>query len=135
MTAFGPPLYDGGPWGVTVAPNQDVIKPWAKSVLNQGDHPIIVAGDLGKGRVVWSGLNLLDHSQQYKNLEEGKLVANILDFVAPFTPSPLAFQASRLAPERAQVEGTGFNGVLFKENFDQFTDRVSDQVAEAGPIV
>ncbi|MFH1485934.1 MAG: hypothetical protein ABIH46_07680, partial [Chloroflexota bacterium] len=60
---------------------------------------------------------LLYHSQQDKNLEDGKLVANILDFVAPFTPSTLAFQASRLAPERAQVEGTGFNGVLFKENF------------------
>lgn len=117
LQAFSPPLYDGGGWGVTLAPNEGAIKPWAKAVLGQAGNPIIVAGNLGKGKVIWSGLNLFYHSQQYNNVEEGKLVANFLDFVAPFAPSTPDFQARRLAPERAEVEGKDFNGVLFKENF------------------
>lgn len=116
LNAFGPPKYGDGGWGVKLA-KEDSLKPWARVLLAQGGKPIIVGGSLGRGKVLWSGMNLFYHTQQFGNLEEGKLVTNILEYLTPSNAAKPEFQGKRLSPEKAEVDGKDFKGVIFKENF------------------
>jgi hypothetical protein len=58
---------------------------------NQG-HPLIVAGEYGQGRVVWSGMNFVAHLIAYDNEEEGRLLHNLLDWLSE------GIESAELAP-------------------------------------
>jgi len=124
FSAFDPPIYENSAWTLSYAPSENEVKPEARVVLQNHGHPIIVVRNYGQGRVVWSGMNLPYHISQYKNLEEVLLHKNLVNWaIQPQNDQDISFNAERLRPEEAIVEGrVEFKGVLFKENaFDGWT--------------
>ncbi|MBI4317566.1 MAG: hypothetical protein HY675_03670 [Chloroflexi bacterium] len=128
-STFSPPVYEGGPWGLSYAPGMEYVKRWADVVLDQEKHPLMVAGTLGKGRVLWSGINLPYHVVSYVNLWEASLLADIVRWIQPESQSPgasgpnggsgqprLEYTMNRPTPETITLTGARFKGILFKEN-------------------
>lgn len=75
LTSFSPPVYQEGPWGGAVAEN---LKGWGEVLVSHQGKPLVAGGQLGKGRVVWSGMNLPYHILNNRNQEEAKLLERIL---------------------------------------------------------
>jgi hypothetical protein len=78
---FAPLIWDDGPWGIS-SPTGD-LRTWAQPVLTAGGNPIIVAGDYGYGRVVWSGMNLIGHAHAFENLAEKELLGELIRWLDP----------------------------------------------------
>lgn len=77
---FDPLIWEGGPWGVSAA-QSDQVRSWGRIVLEGDDKPLIVAGEYGAGRIVWSGMNYITHMNAYRNSEEERLLGSIFDWL------------------------------------------------------
>lgn len=116
-SAFGPAIYDGGPWGVSSAEEAD-IRDWAQPILFSNGHPIVVAGQYGQGRVVWTGMNLPYHILSYRNQEESRFLAQMIEWVAGEGGPQPDYEAHFIHPQRQVVKVLSpAKGVLFKESF------------------
>ena len=116
---FGPLLFEGFPWKLSYIPNQASLKEGAKVLLTQNGYPVLVSWKLGNGEVIWSGLNLPYHFQSYDRPTEAKLLANIISFLAGGLPkADVEALISRSRPEKVEIRGQDFSGVVFKEHFD-----------------
>ncbi len=114
--SFSSPSYDGYPWKVSYVSSEKLVKPWARAILKQEGKPVIVAGQMGKGKVVWGGLNLPYHLLSYHNEAEADLFENIVRWTfGNEVSSPPKYSVSRPRPELVSVSGEGFRGVLFRE--------------------
>jgi len=80
FNSFSPPIWGEDPWSFSISDNQSV-RNWAFPILWNNGHPIIVAGNYGEGRVVWSGMNLIPHANGNENREECRLFAKMLKWV------------------------------------------------------
>jgi hypothetical protein len=79
--SFTPLIWEGQPWTLSGAEMNDV-REWGQVVLSAADKPLIVAGQYGQGRVVWSGMNLLSHARYLgENEEEIKLMKHLLGWL------------------------------------------------------
>lgn len=67
--------WEGQPWSVSGV-QRDEVRDWGRVVLSLGGRPLIVAGQYGQGRVVWSGMNLVSHAAQSQ--EEIQLLHNLM---------------------------------------------------------
>jgi len=87
LLAFAPLVYEDQPWGVSSA-DKSTLKSWAKPVLSIKNYPLIAVGQLGKGKVVWSGMNLLPHVKQKEKIykDEIKLLANLFSWLTEELP-------------------------------------------------
>lgn len=133
---FAPAVFDDGPWGIAFS---EKIKNWAKTILTDKDKPVLVAGELGSGRVVWSGMNFPYHITTYKNSEESRLLGKIIAWLGnknELTPeTSLAYQEGPSSGKSLFFETSGYQvefvhpekrvitlkaatrGVLFKEAY------------------
>lgn len=111
---FSPPIFEEGPWGVSTAKD---LYPWAQVLVSESGEPIIVGGKLGEGKVVWSGMNLLYHTVNYKNKEEALLIKGIFDWLQDGKKiSETDFEVEFVHPEKRIVDlKSETSGVLFKE--------------------
>jgi len=145
FSAFSPAVYYNSPWCFS-ASNNESIRAWAKPVLWDNGYPLVVAGEYGDGRVIWSGMNLLYHIAIYKNPEESKFLANMIDWASKATEKRdvnVDYVAERMNPEEVVVTLNNLSrGVLFKESFfpnwrayvvDAEGKRYNLQVWKAGP--
>ena len=57
-SGFEPLIWNDQPWGVSSGDN---LRSWAEPILAVNGHPLVAGGQYGRGRVVWSGMNLLGH--------------------------------------------------------------------------
>jgi hypothetical protein len=80
VTQFDPLIWEQDAWSVSGASSND-LRDWAKGVLLVQGQPLIAAGELGDGRVVWSGMNLISHLISYGNEEEKLLLHNLLEWL------------------------------------------------------
>jgi len=81
VSRFKPLVWEGKPWTLSGAEMNDV-KEWGRVVLSAEGKPLIIAGEYGKGRVVWSGMNIISHARYLgENEEELLLIHNILGFL------------------------------------------------------
>ncbi len=82
LSQFAPLIYEDQPWGVSTNKKTE-LKNWPKVVLSVQDYPLIVAGELGEGKVVWSGMNIFPHLRQKEevNYEEVKFLANLFSWL------------------------------------------------------
>jgi hypothetical protein len=88
---FGPMVWEEDAWSVSGA-NREDLRDWSRVILSDQGHPLIVAGEYGKGRVVWSGMNFVAHLIAYDNEEEGRLLHNLLDWLSE------GIESAELAP-------------------------------------
>jgi hypothetical protein len=101
--AFAPLIWNDGPWGVSVP--LSVLRAWAQPVLNAGGTPVVVSGEFGEGRVVWSGMNLIGHASAYDNSAERDFLRQLILWLAP-PPAVTEFSdphVERHHPDRMQI--------------------------------
>lgn len=117
LASFAPATYNGGSWGISYIP-QASISAWAHPVLLSDGRPVMVAGTLGAGHVLWSGMNLPYHAASTVNREESRLLGKAIAWTAPTERPPSDFKAEFVNPElrRVTVDSAG-TGVLLKENW------------------
>ena len=78
---FKPLIWEGQPWALSGAEAIDV-REWGRTVLSVAGKPLIIAGEYGEGRVVWSGMNLINHALYLGESEvELHLLHNILNWL------------------------------------------------------
>lgn len=78
LAGFSPPLYKGEPWGVSSGTG---LKSWAQPLLQTSGKVLVAKGNLGQGRVVWSGMNLIGHAFTYRNENEFAFLEEQLDWL------------------------------------------------------
>ena len=136
FSSFGPPRYNGGPWTVAAATG---VRSWAQAVVRSGADAVVVAGSLGRGRVVWSGLNLPFHVDSYHSAEESRFLTTALAWASPSKHEVAATAPVRLdGPQQITISvDSQARGVLFKESwFDRWHAYVNGRevnVLRAGP--
>lgn len=122
FNAFSPPIWGEEPWSFSVSNNQSV-RNGAYPVLWNNGYPIVVAGTYGKGRVVWSGMNLIPHATGNENAEESRLFARILNWMIDKKGvTNYNFKAVRHVPEEVMISIFGADentNVLFREAYFQ----------------
>jgi hypothetical protein len=137
LAAFAPASYQGGPWGVSYIPPAS-LRSWAEPVLLSEGRPVLVAGVLGQGRLVWSGLNLPFHAVSNQVVEESRLLSQEIVWASPRETTAPAFSAEFVNPQLSRIRITSpATGVLFKEssfpNWHASVNGSSAQVYQAGP--
>jgi hypothetical protein len=82
VTKFKPLIWEGKPWTLSGAEASDV-RDWGRMVLSAGGRPLVVAGNFGRGKVVWSGMNLIGHARYGDpNPEEIRFLGNLVRWLA-----------------------------------------------------
>jgi hypothetical protein len=84
VSQFKPLAWEGQAWSVSGTQPEDV-RQWGRVVLAAAGRPLIVAGEYGRGRVVWSGMNLVAHAvYQGENAQELGLLRNLLRWLVRY---------------------------------------------------
>ncbi|HVS48449.1 MAG TPA: hypothetical protein VHJ99_06065 [Candidatus Dormibacteraeota bacterium] len=136
FSSFGPARYGGGPWMLSAATG---VRSWAHTVLWSGDDSVVVAGQFGQGRVVWSGLNLPYHIDSYRSAEESRFLTTAMTWASRSRNDVAATASARRdGPQQMTVSvDSPARGVLFKESwFDRWHAYVNGrevEVLRAGP--
>jgi hypothetical protein len=137
---FSPPLYENQwPWKISTADSQS-IKAWAEVVLTSQTKPIVVAGHLGQGKVVWTGFNLLYHLDQFghSNEQEPLLLKNMLLWTTQKNPTRPQFNAQFVNPDERTIRiETPSRGIIFREkifpNWKVRLNQEKQKIYHAGP--
>jgi hypothetical protein len=72
---FGRFMYGNGGWG---ASSSTSLRPGATELVKVGSRIVAARWELGKGRVVWTGMNLLAHDASSASADEDKFVTSQL---------------------------------------------------------
>ncbi len=112
---FGPLIFNGSEWNLSF-PEGD-LRGGSEAILRDKGRPILVKRQIGKGEVVWSGANLTYHYNQYKVVDEAKLLTNIIQEFVKIEDKPLIpSNAIWIKPEQVKMEtNKKVRGILFKE--------------------
>ncbi len=137
LKAFAPAVYNGGPWGISYIP-QASVPAWAEPVLMSDGDPVMVAGILGSGRVVWSGMNLPYHIESTRTVEESRLLSQAIVWTTPRQAAEPDYTATFVNPKLRRVVVAGpASGILLKEswvpNWQASVNGKSVDVYRAGP--
>jgi hypothetical protein len=137
LAAFSPASFQGGPWAISYIPPGQVSS-WAAPVLLSDGRPVVVAGTLGQGRVVWSGMNLPYHVVSNQAEEESRLLSQEIAWASPVSATTPAYTADFVNPQLSRVEITSkAKGVLFKEswypNWHAYVNGTWTPIYRAGP--
>jgi hypothetical protein len=136
FASFGPARYGSGPWTVSAATG---VRSWAQTVVWSGADSVVVAGQLGQGRVVWSGLNLPFHIDSYKSAEESRFLTTAMAWASRSNNDVAAISSAHEdGPQQMTISvDSNARGVLFKESwFDRWHAYVNGsevKVLSAGP--
>jgi hypothetical protein len=90
---FGRFVYGGGGWGASSAGS---IRPGASELVRVGDRVVVARWQLGKGRVEWSGMNLLAHDATAGSADEDQFVKAQLAWL--FAPADAAAPQVAISP-------------------------------------
>ncbi|OGY16964.1 MAG: hypothetical protein A2785_02405 [Candidatus Chisholmbacteria bacterium RIFCSPHIGHO2_01_FULL_49_18] len=78
FSQFGPPIYGADEWKLTTPISASDLREGSTVLLSHKGFPLFVARRFGEGQVVWSGMSLLYHFDQYKIQDEANLFIQIL---------------------------------------------------------
>jgi len=73
--SFGTFSYQGGGWGASSAGS---VRPGATDLVQVGGRVVVARSDVGQGRVLWSGMNLIAHNSSSASTDEGQFLASQL---------------------------------------------------------
>lgn len=120
LAKFAPLIWENFDWSLSYS---DQLRSWAKPILGKAGKIVMAYGQIGKGKIVWSGMNIFAHSLDKKNPEEIKLLENVFEYLLPSqnSSSQDGFSISSPQPEKVIVnlgkkveEG---ESVYFRENY------------------
>lgn len=115
-TAFAPLEWEGQSWGVSSA-RQDGVRDWGKIVLSVAGQPLIVAGEYGQGRIIWSGMNMVAHAYDKDNDEEVELLHNLISWLTSDSDTTdYSIAVERDHPDRVVFRGevsTGTRAAIY----------------------
>lgn len=117
---FGPLEWKDMGWGFSSAKNS--LKDWAQPVLSVADYPLIVVGQYGQGKVVWSGMNLFAHAYDKENKEEVKLIGSLASWLlADYVPKEGKVVYTRPNPDEVNFDlKTPAKWLLWKESYSPY---------------
>lgn len=139
---FSEPVFDDTGWNFSYPETN--LKEGAKTLISNHNKPVLVSYGLGRGKIVWSGMNLAGHVQRFKNPEEILLFKNIFFYFTDFSKDKnMNVTFDRPSPEKVVIKGQGAKAVLFKESAysgwvanargNGFNQKLT--IYEAGPMV
>jgi len=139
---FDPAKEDDKPWNLSFPESSKDIRSWAKPVLLSWGHPLIFEGDLGKGKVIFSGINLPYHLLRKQNMDEAIFFERFLNLPKEPQEKP-NFWIKWVSAEKREISGQNATGVLFKEHgFDGWDAKISAagktenlKIYKAGPRI
>lgn len=106
------------PYSISESSPKD-LRSWAKPVLTKDNSIVFAYGKLGKGSVVWSGINLPFHAIDNRNTSEAVIFANSLNWFFPQFDVPIRdFEVEHPKSEKIIVSSDMGNGFLLKENYN-----------------
>jgi hypothetical protein len=116
---FGPLTYGAGGWGASSAA---FVRQGATELVRVGDRVVAARWDVGRGRVLWSGMNLMAHDATSGSADEDRFLADQLGWL--FSPNAGASPQTTIQPYWSgsdQVSlmlqpSAGPSLVLFKES-------------------
>lgn len=135
ISEFGPLVFNDHDWKLTTPIGN--LRPGAKVLLRHRDNPVLVKMDYGRGKVVWSGINLPYHYSQYKKNAEAKIFINALaQFTNISDHEPLDVRPRWIRPEKVTLETFDkARGILFKEEgYDGWSARLTSGKRRTLPI-
>jgi hypothetical protein len=111
----------GAGWGASSAGS---VRAGAESLVSVGGRVVVARAKIGRGRVVWSGMNLIAHDAGAGSTTEDGFVVDLFAWLLGRFEAPVPPQTDRaptwLDGERAQINlarAQGPTWVLFKESF------------------
>lgn len=122
LSNFAQLVWEDFEWGVA---SSDRLRNWAKPIVSKNGKIIIAKGELGKGKIVWSGMNLLAHALEVptQNYDEMRFIANIFSYLLDKKNASFIddFTLSRPYPDELTIHlKTSLpqgSTVYFRENF------------------
>jgi hypothetical protein len=73
---LGPVAIVGSKWGISTAGD---VRTGAKVLLHSNGNPVVIAKEIEKGRVIWSGINSMMRIEGGKNENTNKSIKNIIE--------------------------------------------------------
>ncbi|MEO8744851.1 MAG: hypothetical protein ABI334_06195, partial [Candidatus Dormiibacterota bacterium] len=113
---FGRFAYQGGGWGASSASG---LRPGASALVTVGGRIVAAQWRVGKGRVVWSGMNLIAHDASSGSTDEDRFLASQFSWLFPPSDSQVAVAPQWNGDSQARLPLNPSDGpalVLFKES-------------------
>jgi len=124
---FRPLIWEGRDWGVSTG---ERLKDWARPILSAKGKPLIAGGVYGEGKVVWSGMNILNHIDGYDwGNEETKLMKRVVEWLlVGYGKDKLVwgedYTGERINPDRVELVINRYipesYGLYFKEAYHPY---------------
>ena len=118
--SFGAMTYQGAGWGASGARG---VRAGAEPLVTVGGRVVAARWSVGRGRVVWSGMNLIAHSEVSKSADEDAFVASqfawLFQSSAEFAAPASALEPTWVGDDEAHLAlepAAGPTAVLFKES-------------------
>lgn len=128
---FGPPIFNDHPWKLSHPYKPEDIREGSEVVLKDYGQPILISRKLGAGLVIWSGMNLPYHFQQYSTVAEAKFINNLFQQLVEIKDNGVTkLDVKWESPEKINAIGEKpVKGVLFKEQlYDGWSVKSTDQL-------
>jgi len=118
FTKLKPLVYQSEPWKLSYVDDPTDLRVGSNVLLTQAGKPVVVEQILGRGKVIWAGLNSWYRPWELK--ENGMKEVEIIDVVLKKLLSvsyskPVDVKISRDKSEKITVDGTDFDGIVVKE--------------------
>ena len=120
VSKIGDLKYENGAWGVSV-PGR--IRVWGNTVLSYDDKPLVVAGEYGKGKVIWIGFNIIPHQMAKESSDELLLFRNLIQYALSDLPKSRDYQLqmNRITPDKIELtlrdSYSGLSNIYFREAY------------------
>ncbi len=124
FSKFGPPIFNNDPWKFSYPVKDFDLRDDSKVILKNNGKPILIVRNYGLGKVIWSGMNLPYHFNQYNIVEEEKFFKNILGQLIEIKKHDiLPVQVLWKSPENITIkDNINTKGILVKEElYDSWT--------------
>lgn len=116
VSQFDPPLFDEYEWKFSYPDIAD-IRDGAIIHLSNSGKPLLVSQTVGRGEIIWSGMNFPYHVGRFHNSEEVTVWKNIITTLLPSADAPVEINSKSefVSAGKRIVTTSGARGVLFKE--------------------